>query len=64
MNGSISISVIDLLLWAAIVALMVYGFRHSPGGWLGLILRAVLGFLTAAIVGMVCWNVMAVLASR
>ena len=43
---------------------MVYGFRHSTGGWLGLIVKAVLGFLIIAIVGIVCWNVVAVLATR
>src|SRR5690606_23433059 len=48
-----------ILVVAAVVALLVQGFRMAPASGMGLVLRAALGLVIALVLAVVCWNTIA-----
>jgi hypothetical protein len=51
-----SFSRVGLLVVVALVALLVQGSRMTPGGWIGTILRIVLGLLIGWLLVAVVWS--------
>jgi len=56
-----SISWVGILAVVVVLAMLAQAFRMSPGGRIGIALKAALAAVIALVVGVVVWNIAAVL---
>ena len=54
MNASIHWT--GLAIIAVVLTAIAFGIRMAPSGWIGLVVKSVLGTLAAFIIGVMVWN--------